>query len=160
MSEITGNDYSEFLIEIKTRIRLGQYQALRAANKELLELYWDIGKSIHSKQESLGWGKSVVESLASDLKMEFPGKNEFSAQNLWLMRQFYTQYSENIKLQPLVREISWESGMAKSATSGCTNRREKVEYCCLNRFLTPQGGFGMTMGSNAEFGVTICVRRG
>jgi hypothetical protein len=100
---------------------------LRAANKELLELYWDIGKSIHSKQESRGWGKSVVESLANDLQMEFPGKNGFSAQNLWLMRQFYTQYGENIKLQPLVREIGWEAGLAKSATSGCRNQSIAVK---------------------------------
>ncbi|MBE0537252.1 MAG: DUF1016 family protein [Phycisphaerae bacterium] len=104
MSELAANDYA-------TRIRRGQYQALRAANKELVDLYWDIGESLHRKQESLGWGKSVVETLASDLQIEFPGRNGFSAQNLWLMRQFYVQYSERQKLQPLVREISWAKNL-------------------------------------------------
>ena len=92
MSELTSKDYSSFLTEIKARIRRGQYQALRDANKELLDLYWDIGESIHRKQEGLGWGKSVVETLASDLQSEFPGRNGFSSQNLWLMRQFYVEY--------------------------------------------------------------------
>jgi len=107
MSELAGNDYAGFLVEIKARIRQGQYQALRAANKELLSLYWDIGESIHRKQESLGWGKSVVENLARDLQSEFPGQNGFSARNLWNMRNVYAEYAGNPKLQPLVAEISW-----------------------------------------------------
>lgn len=111
MSELAGRDYSSFLNEIKARIRRGQYQALRAANKELLDLYWDIGESICRKQEALGWGKAVVETLAGDLQSEFPGRNGFSAPNLWLMRQFYIQYSNSPKLQPLVREISWAKNL-------------------------------------------------
>ena len=69
MSELSASDYPGFLVEIKTRIRQAQYRALRAANKELLALYWDIGESIHRKQETLGWGKSVVQTHANDLQM-------------------------------------------------------------------------------------------
>jgi predicted nuclease of restriction endonuclease-like (RecB) superfamily len=111
MSELAANDYAGFLIEIKARIRRGQYQALRAANKELLDLYWDIGESVHRKQEALGWGKSVVESLARDLQLEFPGRNGFSARNLWNMRDFYLAYSQKPILQPLVAEISWAKNL-------------------------------------------------
>jgi len=111
MSELAGNDYAGFLVEVKARIRQGQYQALRAANKELLALYWDIGESIHRKQETLGWGKSVVENLARDLQAEFPGQNGFSAANLWLMRQFYNEYRERPILEPLVQEISWSKNV-------------------------------------------------
>jgi predicted nuclease of restriction endonuclease-like (RecB) superfamily len=126
MSELIANDYSGFLIEIKARIRRGQYQALRAANKELLDLYWDIGESIHRKQGGLGWGKAVVETLARDLQMEFPGRNGFSAQNLWLMRQFYGQYSDRPKLQPLVREISWAKNLVIMAR--CKDDLEREFY--------------------------------
>jgi len=111
MSELAGNDYAGFLVEIKARIRQAQYQALRAVNKELLSLYWDIGESIHRKQETLGWGKAVVETLADDLQAEFPGRNGFSAQNLWYMRQFYAEYQSQPKLQPLVGEISWAKNL-------------------------------------------------
>jgi len=105
MTEIAASDYAGFLVELKARIRRAQYQALRAANKELLELYRDIGESIQRKQEVLGWGKAVVETLARDLQAEFPGRNGFSARNLWNMRDFYLEYSSKPKLQPLVAEI-------------------------------------------------------
>jgi predicted nuclease of restriction endonuclease-like (RecB) superfamily len=107
MSDLSTNDYPAFLIEVKARIRSAQYQALRAVNNELLALYWDLGESIHQKQEVLGWGKAVVQTLAADLQAEFPGQNGFSAANLWLMRQFYTEYRSRPILEPLVREISW-----------------------------------------------------
>lgn len=111
MNELSTNDYLGFLVEIKTRIRHAQYQAFRAVNNELLSLYWDLGESIHQKQEVLGWGKSVVETLARDLQAEFPGRNGFSARNLWNMRNFYGEYSALPKLQPLVAEISWAKNL-------------------------------------------------
>ncbi|WP_217357026.1 MULTISPECIES: DUF1016 N-terminal domain-containing protein [unclassified Dolichospermum] len=57
------------------------------------------------------WGKSVVETLARDLQSEFPGRNGFSAANLWFMRQFYGEYVDKPNLQPLVREISWTKNL-------------------------------------------------
>lgn len=111
MSALAADDYAGFLIEIKNRIRQAQHKALRAVNAELLGLYRDIGESIHRKQEALGWGKSVVETFARDLQAEFPGRNGFSAQNLWLMRQFYSEYEARPKLQPLVGEISWAKNL-------------------------------------------------
>ncbi|MDP2683377.1 MAG: PDDEXK nuclease domain-containing protein [Deltaproteobacteria bacterium] len=60
-----------------------------------------------AKQENLGWGKAIVETLAKDLQKEFPGIQGFSVQNLWNMRQFYSPYKDDSKLQPLVGEISW-----------------------------------------------------
>jgi len=69
-------------------------------------MYWDIGKSIVAKQEKLGWGKAIVETLAKNLQKDFPGIQGFFVQNLWNMRQFYSSYKGNSKLQPLVGEIS------------------------------------------------------
>ena len=80
---------------------------MRSVNRELVELYWAIGEMIHQKQTALGWGKSVVETLARDLQAEFPGRNGFSANNLWPMRQFYVEYVDKPNLRPLVGEISW-----------------------------------------------------
>ncbi len=99
--------YNSFLIEIKERIRKAQYEALKAVNKELINLYWDIGRMIVEKQKDFGWGKSIVENLAKDLQKEYPGMRGFSVQNIWYMRQFYVNYRDNPKLQPLVGEISW-----------------------------------------------------
>src|SRR4030066_989028 len=107
MSVIVTAEYRTFFKEIKERIHKAQYDAFKSVNKELINLYWDIGKSIVAKQEKLGWGKSIVETLARDLQKEFPGIQGFSVQNLWNMRQFYLAYKDKLKLQPMVGEISW-----------------------------------------------------
>ena len=102
-----AGDYPRLLPEIKERIRSAQYEALKAVNKELVGLYWDIGRMILERQETEGWGKSVVKRLSADLRQEFPGVSGFSVQNLWYMRQFYSEYHGNERLQPLVGEIAW-----------------------------------------------------
>ena len=107
MSVVVTAEYKSFLKEIKDRIYKAQYDALKAVNKELINLYWDIGRSIVAKQDELGWGKAIVETLAKDLQKEFPGMQGFSSANLWRMRNFHLTYCSNEKLAPLVREISW-----------------------------------------------------
>nr|WP_027390197.1 DUF1016 N-terminal domain-containing protein [Chrysiogenes arsenatis] len=105
-------DYPHLLTEIKQRIRSAQYEALKAVNKQLVGLYWDIGQMIVERQNAEGWGKSVVELLAVDLQTEFPGIGGFSASNLWRMKAFFETYSVREKLAPLVREIGWSHNLA------------------------------------------------
>ena len=62
-----SGEYREFLAEIRQKILDAQYNALKAVNKELINLYWDIGKMIVERQKKVGWGKSVVEKLSADL---------------------------------------------------------------------------------------------
>jgi predicted nuclease of restriction endonuclease-like (RecB) superfamily len=95
-----------FIAEIKQKIRQAQYEAMRAVNVQLVNLYWEIGKSISEKQQE-SWGKAVVPTLSKELQKEFPGTGGFSVTNLWLMAQFYTEYHGVTNLQPLVGEISW-----------------------------------------------------
>ncbi|MBE0515418.1 PDDEXK nuclease domain-containing protein, partial [Sulfurimonas sp.] len=100
-------NFTIFVKKIKSKILSSQYEALRAVNKELISLYWEIGKNIVEKQEQFSWGKSIVKNLSEELQKEFVGIKGFSVQNLWNMRQFYLKYYQNEKLQPLVGEISW-----------------------------------------------------
>lgn len=116
--------YGDFLREIKVQIRQRQHQALRAANRELLALYWWLGENISRRQTELGWGKGVVETLARDLQAEFPGRNGFSAQNLWAMRQLFRVYEEKPKLQSLIGEISWAKNLLVMARSKDDLERE------------------------------------
>ncbi|OYT15956.1 MAG: hypothetical protein B7C24_10200 [Bacteroidetes bacterium 4572_77] len=101
------NKYRDFLADIKQRIKDAQYSAMKAVNKEQIQLYWNIGKSIVEKQNELGWGKSVVEKVSEDLQNEFVGQAGWSTRNLWLMKQFYENYYKNEIMQPLVAEIAW-----------------------------------------------------
>jgi len=126
MADLTPHGYADLLATIKQQIRQRQYQALRAVNRELVALYWDLGEAISRKQEEHGWGKAVVENLARDLQSEFPGRNGFSARNLWNMLEFYRVYAAKPKLQALVAEISW----AKNLTifSRCKDDLEREFY--------------------------------
>lgn len=74
--------YGNLLGEIKERIRSAQYEALRAVNKELIGLYWDIGRMIVERLENGKRGRAIVNKLAEDLQAEFPGIQGFSASNL------------------------------------------------------------------------------
>jgi predicted nuclease of restriction endonuclease-like (RecB) superfamily len=112
MNEMTDNkNYKAFLAEIKEKVYQSQYEAMKQVNKALITLYWELGKSIVEKQQKYKWGKSVVEKLAEDLQKEFIGIHGFSSRNLWYMRNFYEQYKSNVKLQPLVAEISWSHNL-------------------------------------------------
>ena len=110
MSEIVpsaDSAYWDFLRDIKTRVVESRIGAARAVNRSLIGLYWSLGQLIVERQEVLGWGKAVVERLSADLKAEFPEMKGFSPQNLWLIRQFYSEYRDMPNLQPLVGEIPW-----------------------------------------------------
>ncbi len=120
------NAYGDFLLEIKAQIRQRQFQTMRAVNHDLLALYWWLGENISVRQAMLGWGKAVVETLARDLQAAFAGRNGFSAQNLWLMRQFFNEYRDKPKLQPLVREISWAKNLVIMAR--CKDGLEREFY--------------------------------
>ena len=124
-------EYPRLLTEIKERIRSAQYEALKAVNRELVGLYWDIGRMIVERQELGGWGKSVVERLSADLRREFPGVSGFSVQNLWYMRQFYSEYHGDERLQPLVGEIAWTHNLV--VMSKCKDPLEREFYIRMTR---------------------------
>ena len=119
-------NYSQTLEEIKTRVRAAQYEALKTVNREMIVLYWDIGRIIVNRQQSVGWGKSVVERLANDLQNEFPGVSGFSASNLWRMRGFFQTYTSDQKLAPMVREIAWSHNVI--IMERCRNPQQREFY--------------------------------
>ena len=124
-------DYGALLAAIRERIRSAQYEALRAVNRQLVELYWDIGRLIVDQQRDEPWGRSVVERLAKDLQAEFPRVSGFSAANLWRMRVFYLTYSENAKLATLSREIGWSHNVA--ILERCGDDLEREFYLRMTR---------------------------
>ena len=105
LEKVKRMDYVKFLKEIKGRIISARIAAYRRLNRELIRLYWDVGKGIVDGQEKFGWGKGVVEKLSEDLMAEFNGRGGFSPNNLWRMRNFYLTYIDNAKLAQLVQEF-------------------------------------------------------
>ncbi len=100
--------YLSFVREIKDRVVSARISAARAINRELINLYWDIGKAIVEQQNKHRWGNAVVEMLSKDLQAEFPSVTGFSPRNLWDMKRFYETYvSAPPILRQLVAELPW-----------------------------------------------------
>lgn len=114
-----------FISDIKNKVRQAQYDALKYVNVKLINLYWEIGKSISEKQ-SESWGKSIVPTLSAELQKEFPGIAGFSVSNLWQMAQFYSEYQGVKNLQPLVGEISWTKHLV--IINKCKDNLERQFY--------------------------------
>ncbi|AOX00329.1 hypothetical protein BJP34_13470 [Moorena producens PAL-8-15-08-1] len=131
MSDLDSGKYRQLLVEVKQRIRQAQYQSLKAVNKELITLYWDIGRLIVTRQQGETWGKSVVEQLAKDLQAEFPGISGFSVRNIWRMREFYLSYYAKEKLSPLVAEIGWSHNLL--IMQKCKDDLEREFYIRMTR---------------------------
>lgn len=91
-AKIASRDYVQTLAALKQEIQEAQMRASLAVNRELLKLYWAIGRVIAEKQAQGGWGSKIIEKLAEDLQNEFPGIAGFSRANIFRMRAFYAAY--------------------------------------------------------------------
>ena len=127
MSDIVSynNDFENIIAIIEQ----SKMRAIKAVNAELIDMYWQIGKYISEKAANDGWGKSVVQDFADYLKRTYPSASGFSSQNIWRMKQFYETYSQNPKLSPLVREITWSNNLL--IMSGCKTDEAKEFYMRL-----------------------------
>lgn len=101
----SNNDYKNFLVDLKQEIIQARNNSLKSVNKELINLYWNIWKSILEKQKESKWWDNIIWNLSKDLETEF--WRGFSKRNLFRMVKFYISYFENQKVAPLVAQISW-----------------------------------------------------
>lgn len=130
-NDLINEDYKEFILEIKNKIRDSQYKVMKQVNQALITLYWGIGQEIYNRQQEKGWGKSIVEVLAKEIQKDFPGVKGFSARNLWRMRNLYVTYSNTRNLAPLVREISWSKNIV--IMEKCKEQFEREFYIRMTK---------------------------
>lgn len=102
-----NEDYAELLRTLKQRIAQAQIRAALAVNRELVLLYWNIGREILARQQAAGWGAKIVQQLAQDLHAEFPDMKGFSSRNLKYMRTLAETYTDEQFVQQLVAQIPW-----------------------------------------------------
>jgi predicted nuclease of restriction endonuclease-like (RecB) superfamily len=105
-------NYQTMLDSLKHRIRTAQVKAAWAINKELILLYWQIGREILTRQQSDGWGSKVIQRLATDLRREFPSIKGFSRSNLMYMRAFAETYPDEPIVQAVLGQIPWYHNIA------------------------------------------------
>jgi predicted nuclease of restriction endonuclease-like (RecB) superfamily len=108
LDQTLPGDYDTFLRDLKERIRTAQVRAALSINRELILLYWQIGRDLVARQQQHGWGEAVIRRLEADLQHAFPGIEGFSYRNLYRMRAFHLAYPDEAAFvtQP-VSQIPW-----------------------------------------------------
>lgn len=126
--EMNITDFGNWIVVIKSKIHEAQRKVAFSINSQLIELYWDIGKSIADKQEKANWGSNFIEKVATELKHEFPQIKGFSRRNLYAMSQWYRFYSKKYQFVPQpVAQIPWSHN--RVIISKVRNLEEAEFYC-------------------------------
>ncbi len=99
--------YAQLLSEIKQRVQTAQVRAAVAVNRELVLLYWQIGRDILRRQQEEGWGAKVIDRLAADLHAAFPNMRGFSSRNLKYMRSLADAFPDEAFVQAVLAQITW-----------------------------------------------------
>lgn len=99
------SNYPEIIDKLKKEVEAARLNAAFTVNKQMLFLYWRIGKIILEQQQSQGWGTKVVDRLANDLRKAFPDMRGFSSRNLKYMRAFAEAYPAFVQ-GPLAQTLS------------------------------------------------------
>lgn len=99
--------YAEWLTDLKSRIHASQQRATLAVNRELILLYWQVGRDILDRQDRQGWGAKVIGRLSEDLRTAFPEMKGFSPRNLKYMRLFAGAWPDPAIVQQAVAQLPW-----------------------------------------------------
>ncbi|MEA3315795.1 MAG: PDDEXK nuclease domain-containing protein [Campylobacterota bacterium] len=105
--EIITQEYKQFLVDVKSKIKSAQLKAHIKVNEEMLRLYWDIAKMIVDKQNNSSRGDKVLETISKDLKKAFPDLKGFSTRNIKYMKQWYLFYINGQQLVAQIFQIPW-----------------------------------------------------
>lgn len=116
-------DYDAFLRDVKARVRAAQVKAALSVNRELVLLYWQIGRDILARQQEQGWGAKVIERLSRDLRTEFPQMKGFSPRNLKYMRAFAEAWPNESIVQGPLAQITWYHNIALLEKASSTDQR-------------------------------------
>jgi predicted nuclease of restriction endonuclease-like (RecB) superfamily len=104
---LQSGEYKDFLSGVKSEIRNAQIKAMVKVNKELILLYWNLGKQILEMQTRYSWGDKVIEQLSKDLQSEFPNSSGYARRNLFYMKKFYLANQDYELVQSVTALISW-----------------------------------------------------
>jgi len=102
-----SGSYLNLLKRLKEEIKAAQIRAALAVNKELVLLYWSIGKEILARQQEEGWGAKVIDQLSKDLHAAFPEMQGLSPRNLKYMRSLAEAWPDRSIVQEPLAQLTW-----------------------------------------------------
>lgn len=110
-TEMPG-DYGATLADLKQRVLAQRLRVVIAANTAMIELYWDIGRTILDRQRNAGWGAKIIDRLSADLREAYPDMQGFSPRNLKYMRAFAAAWPDAAFVQAPLAQITWYHNIA------------------------------------------------
>lgn len=93
----SNKDYISWLNDIKSRFRSAQAKAMVRVNRDMLDLYWSIGRDLVEMKAEQNWGAGVVKQFSLDMRNAFPGETGFSISNVKNIKRWYLFYSEQLE---------------------------------------------------------------
>ncbi len=121
--------YQDWVTALKQRIKAAQQRAALAVNRELVLLYWQIGRDILEKQEQQGWGSKIIDQLSRDLCAAFPGTKGYSVRSLKYMRKFAEAWPDEQIVQQVVAQLPW--GHNVILLDRCNTAEDRIAYIRL-----------------------------
>lgn len=106
---MNNKEYFETIESIKNEIKSAQYKAAVSVNRELIMLYYNIGKVINAHKT---WGSKFIDNLAADIKLSFPNTTGYSARNLKYMAKFAAMFEDAEIVQAVLAQLTWYHNMA------------------------------------------------
>jgi len=130
---ITNSDYKSWLFDLKLKIKQSQIKAALAINRELILMYWELGKQIAEKQQNAKWGSGFIEQLSNDLKSEFPEMSGFSVSNIYETMKFYKYFSQN---EPVFHQLGGQLSSIGSDNAEDLNFHQLGGNLLLHDYIT------------------------
>lgn len=125
-NELKTKSYIELIQTLKQEIANSRIRAHLAVNKEMIHLYWNIGRRILERQNEEGWGTKVIENISKDLREEFPEMKGLSARNLVYMQTFAKAYPDFEITQEPLAQITWYHNI--TLLDKIKNKEERLWY--------------------------------
>lgn len=126
-------NYNEFINQIKNEIKQSQNNAILSVNRELLLLYWKVGRRVLENINSADWGSKIIPKLSKELKQAFPDLKGFSERNLKYMRRLAEEYPDFVFVQQVVAQLSWSHNLVLLDRIKDKNERQwYMEKCISN----------------------------
>lgn len=115
-ADIDPQSYAAFVGDLKQRIIEARHRASLSVNREMILLYWTIGRDTLARQEREGWGAKVVDRLAGDLRSAFPEMTGLSSRNLKYMRALADAWPDPEIVQRIVAQLPWGHNVSLELT--------------------------------------------
>jgi predicted nuclease of restriction endonuclease-like (RecB) superfamily len=133
-NSLISNDSANAFDEVIAIIESARENAFRAVNRELIDMYWEIGEYVSRRVADGGWGKAVVKEFSDFIQSRYVGIKGFSPQNIWRMKQFFETYRDNEKLSTLLREITWSHNLQILSCKADEEREFYLTLAIKNRY--------------------------